>query len=134
MGVIVCVTLLFGLLALLRDWRGKAKQKITTGPLGAIYTLAAMLSVAMGLWNTLWYGLRHLGSFWGNAALITGLAMLLAGFILLIEDKAQNSPRLSSLYKKVAPARLPVMVALLAGFLLYAVTLIQLNLGYAIIH
>jgi len=93
-----------------------------------------LLLLALGLWNTAWYGLRHLGSFWGNAALVTGIVMLLAGFILLVESKPQHPPVLLAVYQKLKLLRLPIFIALLASFLLYVITLIQLNLGYAIIH
>jgi len=115
MGIVVCVTLLFALS-------------------GAIYTCTPMLSIAMGLWNSLWYGVRHLGSFWGHAALATGVVMLFAGIILWLEDKVETSPALAALLCKTSFMRWPVVVGLLAGFLLYAVTLIQLNLSYQIIY
>jgi len=40
-----------------------------------------------GLWNTLWYGLRHVGEFWGHAALGSGLLMLLAAACLLVPGR-----------------------------------------------
>lgn len=130
MGIVVCITMLLGLLAFVRNWRRSVKASWLDG----LTRSAPTLLIVMGLWNAAWYGLRHLGSFWGNAALITGIIMLLAGLILFVESKPQRSPALLAVYQKLKLLRLPIFIALLAGFLLYAITLIQLNLGYAIIH
>lgn len=135
MGIVVCVTMLFGLLGLLKK-RGKTPGKGAL--LEAIYTQAPSLSILIGLWNFAWYGLRHLGSFWGHTALATGLVMLMTGVILLVESnsggKLNRAPILLTTYKLLKPIRVPVAIALLSGFLLYAVTLVQLNLGYEIIR
>ena len=134
MGIVVCITMLLGLLAFVRNWRHSAEDKVETGWLDDFIGSAPMLLLAMGFWNAAWYGLRHLGSFWGTAALLSSIVMLMAGFILLIESKTQPPPALLPVYQKLKLLRLPVFIALTTGFLLYAVTLIQLNLGYAIIH
>jgi len=126
--------MLLGLLAFVRNWRRSAGQNVKTGWSDSFIGSVPSLLLALGLWNAAWYGLRHLGSFWGYAALLSGIVMLLAGFILLIESKTQPPPALLAVYQKLKLLRLPIFIALLAGFLLYAVTLIQLNLGYAIIH
>ena len=82
---------------------------------------------ATGLWNVLWYGVRHLTEFWGQTALISGLALLLAAIIILHN---------SGVFVFKLPAWLIkcVQVILLLSFLLYAITIIQLNLGYPIIR
>lgn len=135
MGIVVCVTMLLGLLTLLKK---PGKTTLKKGFLDTVYKLAPALTVIMGLWNFAWYGLRHLGTFWGHAALATGLVMLMAGIILLIESntggKFLRTPALLAIYKLLKLLRIPVVIGLLAGFLLYAVTLIQLNLGYEIIR
>ncbi|MEH6358150.1 MAG: hypothetical protein V7745_04120 [Pseudomonadales bacterium] len=133
MGIVVCITLLLGLLSFLQNWRTK-KQPSTTRPTGVVLAAAPQLLLAMGLWNVGWYGLRHLGSFWGNAALFSGVTMLLAGLLLYVESKRQTPASLLAVYRALKPLRLVIITALLASFLLYAITLIQLNLGYAIIH
>ena len=134
MGIVVCITMLFGLLAFVRNWRRNAEDNVKASWLDGFVGSAPVLLLVMGLWNAAWYGLRHLGSFWGNAALITGVVMLLAGLILLVESKPQHPPALLAVYQKLKLLRLPIFIALLASFLLYAITLIQLNLGYAIIQ
>ena len=117
--------MLIGILALLRKRHGAILQRAPT------------VLLILGLWNFAWYGLRHLGSFWGHAALATGIVMLLTGILLLVEigyTKTQRMPILLGVYKLLRPIRGVILIALLAGFLLYAVTLIQLNLGYPIIR
>lgn len=125
MGIVVCIAMLIGILALLRKRHGAILQRAPT------------VLLIFGLWNFAWYGLRHLGSFWGYAALATGIVMLLTGILLLVEignTKTQRMPILLGVYKLLRPIRGVILIALLAGFLLYAVTLIQLNLGYPIIR
>jgi uncharacterized membrane protein len=134
MGIIVCITMLFGLLYFVRNWQRSAEQNVKTGWFDHVIGSAPMLLLVIGLWNAAWHGLRHLGSFWGYAALITGIVMLLAGFILFVESKPQRPAALQAVYKILNRLRLPIFIALLMGFLLYAVTLVQLNLNYPIIH
>lgn len=125
MGIVVCIAMLIGVLALLRKRHGAILQR------------APAVLLILGLWNFAWYGLRHLGSFWGHAALATGIVMLLTGILLLVEignTKTQRMPILLGVYNLLRPIRGVILIALLAGFLLYAVTLIQLNLGYPIIR
>ena len=60
-------------------------------------------------------------SFWGLAALLSGLLMLCASLVLVIERSSGGN---------VQPvARLALVVGLAIFFLLYAITLIQINLG-----
>jgi hypothetical protein len=134
MGIVVCITMLIGLLYFVRSWQRSAKQNVKTGWFDNVIGPAPILLLVIGLWNTVWHGLRHLSSFWGYAALITGIVMLLAGFILLVESKPQRPAALLAGYKILNRLRLPIFIALLMGFLLYAVTLVRLNLNYPIIH
>ncbi|MGH1487399.1 MAG: hypothetical protein ACRBCI_14385 [Cellvibrionaceae bacterium] len=130
MGIVVTVFMLLGLLVLSPLPLLKAKKNNQL-----IYYIAYGL-LLMGLWNFLWFGLRHLSIFWGIAAVVSGVFMVLASIIILVES---NEPRLAenalvkSLYTMVKPLKLWVVTLLLASFLLYAITLIQLNLGYPII-
>ena len=87
--------------------------------------VVALLLLVGGLWNSLWYGLRHLGEFWGSAGLATGIAMVLTAHYLWLK-KSSDEPK--PLYKML------VTSALTVSFLLYFITLVQLNLGYEIIH
>lgn len=107
MGIVMAVIMLLGVIAMVNArWANK-------------FVCFALL--AGGLWNALWFGLRHLGSFWGNASIITGLIMVLAAIHLLAVIKLPQS------LNKI------ITLGLTIGFLLYAITIVQLNLGYPII-
>jgi len=106
MGIVMAIIMLLGALALTnKRWKSK---------------VISILLLLGGLWNVLWYGLQHTGSFWGNAAIITGCCMVLAALHLL------NILTLSQGNKLYA-------LCLTTGFLLYSITILQLNLGYPII-
>ncbi|MEM7360180.1 MAG: hypothetical protein AAF431_13850 [Pseudomonadota bacterium] len=133
MGIVVCVSMLIGLLGFMpMPWRENQGNSVPAQSiLGRIQSVAPLLLAIMGAWNALWYGLRNLGSFWGNAGLLTGLIMMMAAVLL---NKANTGSLLALIYRVLNPLRVLVFVALLASFLLYLVTLIQLNLGYPIIR
>ena len=81
--------------------------------------LVVPLLAGLGLWNIAWYGMRNIETFWGQAAIITGVAMLMASLDLT--------------GRRVLLPRPMVVIALLASFSLYAITLVRLNLGLPII-
>ena len=64
--------------------------------------------------------MRHIDTFWGQAAVISGVVMLLAALDLT--------------GRRVLLARVFVVIALLATCSLYGGTLIRLNLGLSIIN
>lgn len=107
MGIVMAIIMLLGVLALInKRW----KNNVTS-----------IVLLLGGLWNLLWYGLRHTSSFWGNSAIITGILMVLAALHLLgILKLSKGGNKFYAL-------------CLTAGFLLYSITIIQLNLGYDII-
>ena len=43
----------------------------------------ALLALLAGAWNVFWYGAQNLGESWGNAALVSGLLMMLISLPLL---------------------------------------------------
>lgn len=47
-------------------------------------TLATGLLLA-GLWNSLWYRLRHMANFWRQAALVSGLLMVAVAMLLPVQ-------------------------------------------------
>jgi len=129
MGIVVTIAMLWGIFALVPFTRSlfKARHMIFIG---------RFLLIA-GLWNALWFGLRHLDIFWGQAALISGFAMLLSA-VLIISDYEDPllaaNPLLKALYRPLK-AIVPVIIALLvASAGLYLITLIRLNLGLSIIQ
>ena len=42
--------------------------------------------VTAGAWNVLWYSLQHLDEFWGLAALVSGVLMLITGIALINQE------------------------------------------------
>ena len=67
MGIVVTVGMLLGMLEL--NFRFEAAR-----------LWIAYLLIGLGAWNALWYGLRHVTEFWGIAAMVSGLFMLLAAW------------------------------------------------------
>jgi len=56
-------------------------------------TLAILLVLA-GAWNAGWHGTRHIGQFWGQMALASGVAMLLAGVYCWRLDNKVSTARM----------------------------------------
>ena len=83
-----------------------------------------------GLWNSGWYGVQNVPFFWGFAALISGLFMLASAITFYLE---QYKPEISSSCTYGA-SRLAIIVGLSLYFLLYLVTIVQINLDMPIIH
>ncbi len=132
MGIVMTVFMLLGIVLLspwlpagMEQWRATG---VRTQPL-------AMLLLLAGAWNTFWHGLRNLDNFWGIAAVVSGLLMMAAAALLLAAGRASvtdtNAPS-----PAMAPPRdrwrISVLAGLVACFLLYAMTLIRLNLDLPI--
>ena len=120
MGIVVTLCMLLGIIALLN----LASFNVRT------ITVSAAILGAGGLWNAAWYGLQNLNQFWGQAALVTGLIMVAAAAYLLAQransiHEVETSPS--------SPVKVGLLIALSLCLLLYAVTLVQLNLGLQII-
>ena len=142
MGIVVCAGMLLGLLALIFQ----AKPHSQTGSDRSIQRLVKSCVscglLMLGLWNSLWYGLSHFDVFWGKAALVSGLFMILASIILVAElvDAVKKPSRsagqqiLKRCARLLVSLRGLIVIGLAASFLLYCTTLVQLNLGYAIIQ
>lgn len=115
MGIVITLSMLIGLLALIYiDRMSRQRRRL----------VAAILGLS-GLWNMLWYGAQNYLQFWGQAALVSGLLLLLAALRMLYPSQ----PMLSAVI-----ARRLLFCTLLSCFLLYATTLLQLNLGLPIIR
>jgi hypothetical protein len=132
MGIVVTVFMLLGLLAacpyplrVLSFFQGKPQLKQAIG-------IGLMLT---GLWNSLWFGLRHWSEFWGLAALGSGLCMIVVACVLLwpvpsaLGSQGSAAEQVGRTAKRLAPVAL---AGLLAAFLLYSISLIRLNLGLPI--
>lgn len=133
MGIVVCVAMALGLIAFLpMPWREPDSQVSDKGSFSSkLQSFAPFVLATLGAWNALWYGLQNTASFWGMTGLITGIIMMLSAVVLTTQ--ANNNKIITRFYKILNPFRIPLFVTLLASFLLYLVTLIQLNLGLPII-
>ncbi len=126
MGIVVTLAMLMGLIILRpTPWRNDQGEKQDL----RIVTFTAACLVILGTWNVLWYGLRHVSEFWGWAAMFSGVSMLISALIIFRERSTPSSAMESWL----GAIRGLVVVSLAASFLLYAVTLVQLNLGMPIL-
>jgi len=82
-----------------------------------VQKLVGIIVLLGGLWNFLWYSLRHLTEFWGIAALVSGVLMIVTGLYLIKETI------LPSWLIRLRPF---VLVVLLGYGLMYAVTIYRL--------
>jgi len=123
MGIVVTVAMLLGVLFMLP----LSVLRPVQYSMKAALIVAALLFV-LGVWNSL-YGISHWQAFWGVSALVSGVFMMLAGIVIYRDrDKTTRLPAWLALVKAM------IIIALLLCFGLYSITLIQLNLGYPIIH
>jgi len=93
----------------------------------AHFLIGVFLLIA-GVWNALWYGAQHLSQFWGQAAFISGLIMAVSAVVILTSLRRPGEVVARRWFHWL------LIVGLLLSFLLYAITLIQLNLGMEIIR
>ena len=124
MGIVVSVAMLLALVMMIFDkWLRNKKDRF-------FIHLGIGFIALSGLWNSFWYGVQNVPSFWGFAALLSGLFMLAAVSTFYLEMRMQAM--LSSC--SYAAFRLAVMVGLGLYFLLYLVTIVQINLNMPIVH
>ena len=82
-----------------------------------VFKAVGGLVLLAGLWNFLWYSLQHITEFWGIAALVSGILMIVTGLFLIKES--------------LLPAWLirlrPIVLVVLLGYgLMYAITIYRL--------
>lgn len=122
MGIVVCLAMLLGLV-MLRPSPFNAKHRVN---FNAEFKRIVWLALGvLGFWNAL-YGLLKISGFWCFMSVVSGLAMVLAAGLIASEQEDNVADR-----SKVENA---IILALGISFLVYAVTLIQLNLGYSILR
>jgi len=113
MGTIMVVCML---IALLFSTRLPVINMLQKSPAFLRWPIAGLV-LAGGLWNVLWYALRHLTEFWSIAALVSGLLMLVAAAYIAINSG------LPEWLQKVRPV---ILLLLTACMLLYAITIFRL--------
>ena len=114
MGIVVMLGMLAGLVLMLANIRQVSLKSL-------VVKLLAVFVLLCGLWNAFWYGTQHLQQFWGMVAFGSGLVMIVTAMVVL--SKRQSMP-----------LNLVLITLLSASFLLYLVTIVQLNLGLPIIR
>lgn len=113
MGTIVTVCMLIGLL-FAAPYAVSSKLK----PLPSIFAwLVGAIVFTAGGWNTFWHGLRNLTNFWGLAALISGVFMMVTAIYIM---------QLKAMPVGLLRIRAIVLLGLLICFLLYATTIARL--------
>jgi len=134
MGIVVAVIMLLGL-SMRWPIPFVYPRLVSAAPVSA--NIVGALLLLGGLWNSLWFGLRHLDTFWGVAALISGVVMSVTALLILAEWGSAFTLaylKVKNIDRQIKPLSLLVNISLLGCFLLYAVTLVQLNLGMPIIQ
>ena len=125
MGIVITFVMLIGLV-ILRPTPWRAETGLSAPQL--LRLIGGFLLVLFGIWN-IGYGVQNLSEFWGWAALLSGLVMTSAALLIAALTRLE----LSQAAWGIIQYRTPITSLLAAFFLLYSVTLIQLNLGFPII-
>jgi hypothetical protein len=132
MGIVVTVFMVLGLLHqspinFLSLSRLKKKKSLTK--------FIGIGLLLMGFWNLLWFGLRHLTFFWGQAAAVSGVFMVMTALLILVSPHSPYSSNasLQKIAHLIKPLSLLWLLGLLVSALLYTVTLVRLNLGLSIL-
>ena len=129
MGIVVCIIMLLGL-SVLQPTPWDSSRRAQYAPTFVI--CVALLLCGVGLWNVI-FGLLKIEGFWMWASLVSGVAMTFgAGYIFSEQNADFNAG--GDLQVDHTGMRKGVVIVLALSFLLYAVTLIQLNLGYSIVR
>ena len=129
MGIVVTIVMLLGLIAL----SGIMCTLFNHSLIGLRAEICIIfLLVIGGSWNTFWYGIQYWPTFWAKAAVVSGIFMLLSA--LLLVGRRYYSSYLATYPLGGRIATFCIFLGLIGSFLLYGITLVQLNLGYPIIH
>ena len=121
MGIVVCISMLLGLVVLQPSpWNRLASVDHHEG----FVFFTAIALTGLGFWNVL-YGFFNIEGFWRWASLLSGTTMVTAAAYIFVERSSDAS---RSLLRRIVTTLLAI------SFVLYAVTIIQLNLGYPIIR
>ena len=123
MGIVVCFAMLLGL-TMLRPSPFNAKHHVLFNPECRRVVWIAL--AGLGAWNVL-HGLFNASGFWCFMSIFSGVVMILAAGMVAGDQTANVAPERTA-------AQNTIIVVLALSFLVYAVTLIQLNLGYAILR
>lgn len=108
-------------------WNGAHKVSFDPRFRQIVWIMLGML----GVWNVL-YGLFKIDGFWFFMSLVSGLAMVLAAGVIASDGGSNQNDSNEGQPRSLGENSIVFILGL--SFLVYAVTLIQLNLGYAILR
>ena len=124
MGIVVSLAMLLGVIFLSSKYFYLKRRESLLVRTGLVFLFLS------GLWNSVWYGMQNVNTFWGMAALVSGVFMLLSAALVYKKGLTESA----CCHSKQHLIRLLVIVGLALCFALYAVTIIQINLGLPIIR
>lgn len=113
MGSIVTVCMFVGLVYALLKMFSKPVRQFPF----FIHALIGGIVLLAGAWNVFWYAFRNITQFWGLAALVSGVALMLTGYYIIRSHTAPTH------LDKIMPI---VLLVLLACMLLYGITIYRL--------
>lgn len=100
MGSVVTVAMFIGLLYSLFLTYSQTVRQFPA----LIHKAVGGLVFIAGAWNVVWYASRHITQFWGIAALISGVALMLTGLHIFRTDPTPSG------LKKAMPLKTSVVV------------------------
>jgi len=123
MGIVVSLAMLLGIVFLLfeRFYKAPNASRFTQISLGFL--------VLSGLWNSVWYGLSNINTFWGLAGFVSGVFILMAS--LLVYKKGLGESSMAPFAQTLI--RILVVMGLILCFALYVITIVRINLSLPII-
>jgi len=116
MGIVVSLAMLLGIIFLSFKVFYQVHRNSLVVRIGLVFILL------VGLWNSLWYGMQNIQTFWGITGLISGVLMLLCAQLLYKNIIAEARPVFSIRYV----ARISIIIGLALCFCLYVITLFGL--------
>lgn len=136
MGIVVCISMLLGL-SVLQPTPWNSAKRANHHP--RLVLVTAITLFALGTWN-FFYGYLNINGFWSMASMVSGSAMVFASYYVYRERPSAPLPEKNTVSddsqsdKAQSGIRKAVVAVLALSFLVYAITLVQLNLGYSILR
>jgi len=123
MGIVVSLAMLLGIIFLLFE------RFYTCSKPSLLMKVSLLFMLAAGLWNSVWYGLQNLATFWGLAGFVSGIFILMS--TLLVYKKGLSESAMPQAIQKLL--RVTTIVGLVLCFALYVITIVRINLALPII-
>lgn len=124
MGIVVSLAMLLGVVFLSSSYFYLIHRESVSVRIGVAFL------VSTGLWNSVWYGMQNSQTFWGIAAFVSGVFILLSAIVVHKKGLTEMSANHSTQHL----IRMLIIVGLALCFALYVVTIIRINLELPIIR